>query len=173
MLTTTTAVHIAVLGLFLSGCGLVMTEVMLTLQGMMSARMYAFAASFIISWLVLENIVLTSDIITMAEKEKSMLNTSSSSTSPASDGEKEELLRKLTMANKRFNVVSIRLDEETVAHGVTAARLDIVQEKSLSNMHWSLLASKAIALSHIEQMQRREKRRIAAKNRRRMSAESM
>ena len=162
---TTTAVHIAVLVIFLSGCGLVMTEVMLSLQGVMSARMYAFAVSFVISWLVLENIVLTSDM----EKEKSTNNNKIST-----DGEKE-LLKKLAIANKRFNVISIRLDEETTAHGVTAARLDIVQEKSLSNMHWSLLASKAIALSHIERMQRREKRRAAlAKNfRRRMSVKSM
>ena len=163
--TTTTAVHIAVLVIFLSGCGLVMTEVMLSLQGMMSARMYAFAVSFVISWLVLENIVLTSDM----EKEKSTNNNKIST-----DGEKE-LLKKLAIANKRFNVISIQLDEETTAHGVTAARLDIVQDKSLSNMHWSLLASKAIALSHIERMQRREKRRAALAKyfRRRMSVKSM
>ena len=165
--TTTTAVHIAVLVIFLSGCGLVMTEVMLSLQGVMSARMYAFAVSFVISWLVLENIVLTSDM----EKEKSTNNYNNKT---STDGEKE-LLKKLAIANKRFNVISTRLDEETTAHGVTAARLDIVQDKSLSNMHWSLLASKAIALSHIERMQRREKRRAAlAKNfRRRMSVKSM
>jgi hypothetical protein len=68
-------------------------------------------------------------------------------------------LERLTSANKRFNVLSIRLDEEIAEHVATAARLDIIQDKSLSALHWSLLASKAIALSHIQRIQRQEKKR--------------
>ena len=58
----TTLSHIVVLGIFLSGCGIVMMELLLALQEILSARVFAFSLSFIISWLLLENIVLSSDI---------------------------------------------------------------------------------------------------------------
>ena len=119
------------------------------LQMMLSARVYAFAVSFILCWLMLENIVLASD----AAAAKEHVITTKNNT------EENDLLERLTSANKRFNVLSIRLDEETAAHVATAAHLDIIQDKSLSALHWSLLASKAIALSHIERIQRQEKKR--------------
>lgn len=147
----TTMTHIIVLGIFLSGCGLVLTELMLMLQMMLSARVYAFAVSFILCWLMLENIVLASD----AAAKEHIITTKNNTTTT----EENDLLKRLTSANKRFNVLSIRLDEETAAHVATSARLDIIQDKSLSALHWSLLASKAIALSHISRIQRQEKKR--------------
>ena len=146
--TTTTMIQIIVLGIFLSGCGLVLTELMLMLQMMLSARVYAFAMSFILCWLMLENIVLASD----AAAKEHVITTKNNT-------EENDLLERLTSANKRFNVLSIRLDEEIAEHVATAARLDIIQDKSLSTLHWSLLASKAIALSHIQRIQRQEKKR--------------
>lgn len=118
------------------------------LQMMLSARVYAFAMSFILCWLMLENIVLASD----AAAKEHVITTKNNT-------EENDLLERLTSANKRFNVLSIRLDEETAAHVATSARLDIIQDKSLSTLHWSLLASKAIALSHISRIQRQEKKR--------------
>jgi hypothetical protein len=146
--TTTTMIQIIVLGIFLSGCGLVLTELMLMLQMMLSARVYAFAVSFILCWLMLENIVLASD----AAAKEHVITTKNNT-------EENDLLERLTSANKRFNVLSIRLDEEIAEHVATAARLDIIQDKSLSALHWRLLASKAIALYHIERIQRQEKKR--------------
>jgi hypothetical protein len=144
-------IQIIVLGIFLSGCGLVLTELMLMLQMMLSARVYAFAVSFILCWLMLENIVLASDAAAAAAKEH-VITTKNNT-------EENDLLERLTSANKRFNVLSIRLDEEIAEHVATAARLDIIQDKSLSALHWRLLASKAIALYHIERIQRQEKKR--------------
>ena len=118
------------------------------LQMMLSARVYAFAVSFILCWLMLENIVLASD----AAAKEHVITTKNNT-------EENDLLERLTSANKRFNVLSIRLDEEIAEHVATAARLDIIQDKSLSALHWSLLASKAIALSHIQRIQRQEKKR--------------
>ena len=118
------------------------------LQMMLSARVYAFAVSFILCWLMLENIVLASD----AAAKEHVITTKNNT-------EENDLLERLTSANKRFNVLSIRLDEEIAEHVATAARLDIIQDKSLSALHWSLLASKAIALSHISRIQRQEKKR--------------
>lgn len=141
----TTLSHIVVLGIFLSGCGVVMMELLLALQEILSARVFAFSLSFIISWLVLENIVLSSDI----ESAKATKDNTTT------EGERM-LIRRLAIANQRFNVISLRLGEETAAHSATAARLDIIQDKSLSVMHWNLLASKAIALSYIERVQRRK-----------------
>jgi hypothetical protein len=143
-------IQIIVLGIFLSGCGLVLTELMLMLQMMLSARVYAFAVSFILCWLMLENIVLASDAAAAAKEH--VITTKNNT-------EENDLLERLTSANKRFNVLSIRLDEEIAEHVATAARLDIIQDKSLSALHWSLLASKAIALSHIQRIQRQEKKR--------------
>ena len=151
--TTTTMIQIIVLGIFLSGCGLVLTELMLMLQMMLSARVYAFAVSFILCWLMLENIVLASDAAAAAKEH--VITTKNNTTTT----EENDLLERLTSANKRFNVLSIRLDEEIAEHVATAARLDIIQDKSLSALHWSLLASKAIALSHIQRIQRQEKKR--------------
>ena len=157
----TTLTHIVVLGIFLSGCSVVMTEVLLALQEILSPRVFAFSLSFIISWLVLENIVLSSDI----ESAKATKDNTTT------EGEKM-LIRRLAMANKRFNVISLRLGEETAAHNATAARLDIIQDKSLSVMHWNLLASKAIALSYIERMQRRKMKATTKIMKRRASFDS-
>ena len=118
------------------------------LQMMLSTRVYAFAVSFILCWLMLENIVLASD----AAAKEHVITTKNNT-------EENDLLERLTSANKRFNVLSIRLDEEIAEHVATAARLDIIQDKSLSALQWSLLASKAIALSHISRIQRQEKKR--------------
>lgn len=142
--------HFLVLGLFLSACGLAMSEVLLSAQQVLSARAFAFAVSVAVSWLVLDNLVLAADLARATQ------NTST-------DCERE-LLRRLSLVNRRCDLLSARLDEEAALHRETAAKLDELQETRTDAMHWNMLASKAVALNNIQQitMRRRAVRRLCA-----------
>jgi len=133
-------IHVMVLGAFLSVCGLAMTEALLALQQILSARVFAFGVSVVVSWLLLDNVVLASDLARATQ------NTST-------DGERE-LLRRLKIANRRYNLLGEELSKESAFHRQTAARLDQLEERRITSMN--MLASETIIPSNIQKMVYRE-----------------
>lgn len=144
--------HFLVLGAFLSVAGLALSEVLLSLQQVLSARVFAFAVSVVLCWLVLDNVVLAADL------SRTTQNTST-------DCERE-LLRRLAGANQRFRMLRRQLDEESAFHRETAARLDKLEEDKLALMHWGMLAAKTAALNNIQQMVMRRRRGVVNLGRR-------
>ena len=136
--TTPLFTHLLVLCAFLSFPTLVLSEALLWLQQALSARVFAVALSAVLCWLVLDNLVLESDLWR--------------ATRDTSTDCERELLRRLARSNQCFNLLHRRLDEEAALHRETAARLDRLEEDNLTLMHWRMLATKTAAMKNIQEI---------------------
>ena len=149
--------HVLVLCVFLSFPTLVLSEALLWLQQALSARVFAVALSAALCWLVLDNLVLGSDLWR--------------ATRNISTDCERELLRRLARSNQGFNLVHRRLDEEAAQHRETAARLDRLEDGSLAVMHWRMLAAKTAAINNAREIILRRERCCFARNLKRSMSE--
>ena len=115
-------------------------EMLLCLTVVLSLRFLIFIVSVMLCWLVLDNITLAFDLV------------HSHNTTQAEC----ILLRRLRAADQHIKFIRAQFDDEKASHIRTAVQLDALEGRFRDGvhtaMHWSLLASKVIVLSRIEQM---------------------
>ena len=123
--------NLLVMGLFLGGSGLILTEVILALLlPLVSVRALVFILVALVCWFLLDSITLAHDL------ERATASTST-------DGERH-LLKSLSYANRKCELVHSFLKYEIAEHAETARKLD--QE----------LASKPSVISSIRKMHGRQ-----------------
>ena len=121
MLTTTTTTytsyinHGVTLGISITICSVLLNEILEFLQTIVSAHVFTYTMSFIISWITLDNLVLCSDIEELATNHQQQ-NT-------PTDCE-IELLKKLNYTTKRLEETSEMLARETISHYTTKSQLE-------------------------------------------------
>ena len=129
---------------FLSVCGASLAGPVMLLAAVLPPRVAAFAVSVILCWLFVDNITLAFDLADAV----SLPQTSTQA--------EVILLRRLRVVNHQINLVLAQLGAETVSHGRTAMRLDVLEDRFRDGvhtaMHWSLLASKVIVLERLERL---------------------
>jgi hypothetical protein len=137
---------------FLTVCGLLMTDPLLRIAAMFPPRLAAFSVAVTLSWLAVDNITLAFDLAAAQPQ----------TTTPA----ESIILRRLRTVTQHIHLVLAQLDDEMVAHGKTAMRLDELEDRirkgALTALHWSLLASKVAVIERVERMASRRVERGGA-----------
>lgn len=137
---------VLVICLFMIVSGLLLSEMLLAfVLPQLSVRVLVFALSALICWLLLDNVTLAADL-------------AHATASTSTEGERH-LLRSLLFSSRKRALIHSLLDGEIASHRETVLKLDLLLEKSsratLTALHWSLLASKTIVMSNLQQMQHR------------------
>ena len=107
--------QVPALSTFLCVCGLLLSEALLYVQGLMSARGFAFLVGVIICWLFLDNLVTAQDLQCAT---KTAITTEC----------ERSLLRRVAFASQQNNVLRKRLENEIALHLETAMALDRAEE---------------------------------------------
>jgi hypothetical protein len=115
------------LSTFLCVCGLIVSEALLYLQQLMSARGFAFVVAVIICWLFLDNLVTANDL------QRATLDTTT-------DGERA-LLRRMAFECRHNRILQTRLENEILLHLETAMSLDTLETKCTKTVGFNLKRS--------------------------------
>ena len=103
--------NVLVMGLFLGGTGFILTEMILALfLPLVSVRALVFILVTLVCWFLIDSITLAHDL------ERATASTST-------DGERH-LLRSLSYANRKCELIQSFLNNEIAEHARTARKLD-------------------------------------------------
>ena len=100
------------LSCFLGVCGLILSELLLNLQQLMSARGYAFLVAVVLCWIFLDSLVTAWDL--------------HRATTP--DPTTQTLLLQMTFASHENSILRARLQKEISLHLETALALDRIED---------------------------------------------